>query len=466
MEIQRERVADLRRLLSALLTIVILSAVVPYSFAEQDDNDFDFSTPYILLMDVKSGAVLYEKEGYKKTYPASTTKIMTCILALESGKMDETITAEKFKRGSYMGLSNGEELPLRDLVYGLMLVSGNDCALAIANYLGGSLEGFAEMMNNKAKEIGMSDTHFITPHGMHDEGHQSTAYDMALLTRYAMQNPEFRSIVATKEYQVPPTNKDADGYLLKNSNRLLLQHENEDSFVYKYANGVKTGDTIEAGRCLVASAQKDGMELICVLFGDYENKVSVNYRYVNAAKLFDWGFANCASMSVSELEIPTEISVSVEGAGADDTGNAQLILKADLTNAFLAGTKQYLDAIKADCKAITMSHALTSQKITAPVKSGDPLGTASYQYNGKTIFTAPLIASRDVTAASSLDQPGGTPLVDGKKQPQSPGNSLVFWLLVAVIILIIVIILRLLVTRRARKYRRGRRKSYYVYRKR
>jgi serine-type D-Ala-D-Ala carboxypeptidase (penicillin-binding protein 5/6) len=213
-----------------------------------------------VLMEQSSGRVLYEKKAHDRQRIASITKIMTAILAIESGKLDEQVKVSSRAagtEGSSLYLMGGEKTKLEDLVYGLMLRSGNDAAVAIAEHVGGSLEGFVFLMNQKAAEIGMENTHFANPHGLDDhENHYSTAYDMALLTRYAMNNETYRKISGTKVHRAPNPNESWDR-VWKNKNRLLTE-------LYKYTTGGKTGYTKRAKRTLVTTAAKGELELIAV----------------------------------------------------------------------------------------------------------------------------------------------------------------------------------------------------------
>ncbi|OLO42640.1 D-alanyl-D-alanine carboxypeptidase [Alkalihalophilus pseudofirmus] len=229
-----------------------------FSFTNQSEA-FSVSAQGAILIEQSSGRVLYGKNEHQQMRIASITKIMTAILAIESGKMDEYVkvsTRAEGTEGSSLYLKAGEKIKLEDLVYGLMLRSGNDAAVAIAEHVGGSLEGFVYLMNQKAQEIGMSRTVFSNPHGLDDhEEHYSTAYDMAILTQYAMENEHYREISATKTYKA---SREGDVFSYwKNKNRLLTQ-------LYNYSTGGKTGFTKRAKRTLVSTATKDGFDLICV----------------------------------------------------------------------------------------------------------------------------------------------------------------------------------------------------------
>ena len=233
-----------------------------------------------ILMDQNSGRILYGKNIHQKRRIASITKVMTAILAIESGKMDNTvkISGNAFgTEGSSLYLKKGEKVKLSDLVYGLMLRSGNDAAVAIAETVAGSKEGFATLMNKKAHELGMMDTNFSNPHGLDDSNdHYSSAYDMALLTSYAMKNPTFQTIFKTKYHTAPQEGEKWDRKW-KNKNKLLFQ--------YDYSTGGKTGFTKKARRTLISTASKDGLDLVVVTLNDGDD-------WRDHMNLFNWGFNN------------------------------------------------------------------------------------------------------------------------------------------------------------------------------
>ncbi|SDQ53237.1 D-alanyl-D-alanine carboxypeptidase family protein [Virgibacillus salinus] len=234
-----------------------------------------------VLMEQSSGRVLHEKKAHDKRPIASITKIMTAIIAIESGKLNETVTVSKravYTVGSSIYLEQGEKIKLKDLVYGLMLRSGNDAAVAISEYVGGSLEGFTHLMNKKAQWLGMTNTSFDNPHGLDSEDHYSTAYDMALLMRYAMDNEQFRQITGSKSY------KPERAYTWQNKNKLLTQ-------LYEYCIGGKTGYTKVAGRTLVTAAEKNDMNLIAVTLDapdDWQDHIG----------MYEWGYKNYAMTTI------------------------------------------------------------------------------------------------------------------------------------------------------------------------
>ncbi len=257
-------------------------SLMTVNIPQKVDASLGISAASAVLIEQKSGRVLFEKDAHTKRRIASITKIMTAILAIESGKMNQYVkVSEQATRaeGSSVYLKPGEKIKLKHLVYGLMLRSGNDTAVAIAESVGGSVDGFAYLMNQKAREIGMFNTHFANPHGLDDqEDHYSTAYDMAILMRYAMQNKTFQEISGTKVYRAPNPTEEWDR-VWRNKNRLLTK--------YKYTTGGKTGYTKRAKRTLVTTATKGDMDLIAVTLNgpdDWNDHISM---YENGFKGYD-----------------------------------------------------------------------------------------------------------------------------------------------------------------------------------
>lgn len=243
----------------AILSIVIL-LFMTYFPTKATTQTIDVSARSAILMDETTGRIIYDVHAHEKSRIASITKIMTAILAIESGELDKLVTVSANAagtEGSSLFLKEGEKIKLEDLVYGLMLRSGNDAAVAIAEKVGGSLDGFVWLMNQKAEEIGMQDTHFSNPHGLDNtENHYSTAYDMAILTRYAMQNETYVKIAGTKVHRAPNSSENWN-YVWRNKNKLLTE-------LYEYATGGKTGYTKLAKRTLVSTATKNNHHLIAV----------------------------------------------------------------------------------------------------------------------------------------------------------------------------------------------------------
>jgi len=267
----------------------IVASILLLAIPDKGSAQIYVSANSAILMEQDSGRVIFEKDAYTQRRIASITKIMTAILAVESGKLDETVkVSDRAIRaeGSSIYLKAGEKIKLEDLVYGLMLRSGNDAAVAIAETVGGSIEGFVYLMNQKAEEIGMKNTHFANPHGLDDhEDHYSTAYDMAILTRYAMQNDTYKKIARTKTYRSESSNDEWDR-VWKNKNKLLTS-------LYEYSTGGKTGYTIRAKRTLVSTAEKDGVSYIAVTLNDPND-------WDDHIKMFETAFKQYKKVQVME----------------------------------------------------------------------------------------------------------------------------------------------------------------------
>ncbi len=238
-----------------------------------------------VIMDAGTGQVVFEKNSHQRRAMASTTKIMTALVTLEHAGLTDLVTAgpDVKVEPSIIGLDPGDKLTVEQLLYGLLLPSGNDAAIDLADYVGGSVPKFVAMMNAKAAQLGLKDTHYVTPHGLDADGHETSAYDLAVLTRVAMQNPEFEKIVSSKQYQI-------DGpvrWVFKSLNQLLG--------TYPGADGVKTGYTDNAGRCLVFSATRDGHRAIAVVLDSAD-------IFGEAAALLNYFFANYGWETLGQAE--------------------------------------------------------------------------------------------------------------------------------------------------------------------
>ena len=245
-----------------------------------------------IVMDAASGQVLYEKNSQEKKYPASITKILTVLIALEHNvDFNATVTMSENaiwgveRDSTLIGLDVGEQVTVKDLVYATMVKSANECAYALAEYVAGDIESFAKLMNERAAEIGCKNTHFITPNGLHDEDHYTTAYDMALITKEALKNETFREIAGTLNYTVPATNLTDETRPLWNGNKMINPAE---PYYYEYCEGGKTGYTMKANNTLMTFAKKDGLELICVIM-DCDG---AKYAYSDTKALYNYCYNN------------------------------------------------------------------------------------------------------------------------------------------------------------------------------
>lgn len=339
-----------------------------------------------ILVDMKTGRVLYSKNADEQRFPASTTKIMTAVLALEYGNLDDTVTASITalspitNEDSHMGILIGEQFTLEQLLYGMLVYSANDAANVIAAHIGGTPEHFVELMNQKAQEIGAVNTHFVNAYGIHDDNHYTTAEDMVIMARYAMQNDKFREIVKTPIYKIPATEKYTAERNLPNTNLFLSSYRSAE-FYNKNVTGIKTGSTNAAGYCLVASAEADGTELLTVVF-KAPNKSA---GYTDTKALFDLGFKNYSYTSIAAAGESVHDSKRVKNAKKDTC--VALTVSSDIS-ALLPKDTDLSEAIQTEEKL--------PSELKAPIKKGDTLGSIKYLYNGEEIGSAELVALNDV----------------------------------------------------------------------
>jgi D-alanyl-D-alanine carboxypeptidase (penicillin-binding protein 5/6) len=471
----------MKRLLSILLVLTILT-IPAIALA---DFDYDsIPTPNMLVVDGNdTSVVFYERNADQRVFPASTTKIMTALVALENGNLDDTLTVGdevlgttiKFTElSSLMGIKPGETLTLRDLVYGLMLVSGNDAGEAIAKYVGGSVDGFVALMNQKAQQIGMNGTHYTNPHGVHNDDHYTTARDMAKLMAYALSIDEFVKIAETRTYTVPANSVRPTELVLLNTDRMLNAVPGDPvNTVYPYAICGKTGDTPMAGKCFVVAAEKDGARVIITMFGDKVDlyngdTVTTNLaRFVNAAAIFDHVFANnFASVTAAELGLQKTFSTGVVNANAADLQDGQLTMSAQIDNLTIRTSNDKVNNIKANAGAITANVVLTTDA-QAPITAGQTMGVVEYKLGEDVICKADLIADFAVSAASGevsspdetaivTEGPDGTALIDKGRKDWSASDTLTLTF-VLLAILLVALIVTFVLSERKRRYERKRR---------
>lgn len=348
---------------------------------------------WLLLWILGTGKILYEKNAKEKRFPASTTKIMTAILALEHRSLTDTATVSydaifTVPSGySHANLQLDEVLTMEQLLNVLLIPSANDAANVIAEDIAGSVESFASMMNTKAKEIGCENTNFVNPNGVHDENHYSTAYDLALIGRYAMKNDTFRKLVSTVRYTLPTTNKyDKENRIFVNTNRLINEKSGQ---YYKYATGIKTGYTDAAGNCIVASAKRDDMELICVIMGAGNDLTTDINKFDDCISLFNYGFGNyryetlCKANDVFRVVSPRNAS--------KDTKSLNVLYETDIDALIDTNT------ISTDL----LPEVHLDDNLKAPITKGSVVGSVSYTIDGIN-YTTNLIAGQDILANSTF----------------------------------------------------------------
>lgn len=334
-------------------------------------GEVQVSSASAILIEAESGRIIFEKDAYERRPMASTTKIMSTLVALEQENLDEYFTVDKDAinvEGSSMGLKEGDRVTLRTLCYGMMLPSGNDAANATAVKVAGSVEAFVDMMNVKAREIGLSDTHFVTPSGLDDytDDHYSTAYDMAKLTAYAMKNEKFCEICSQADAKVNFGNPPFDRWL-SNNNKLLDMCEG--------VIGVKTGFTDKARRCLVSACERDGVTLICVTLNAPDD-------WNDHMKMYDYGFS-----VVKNYALPYEfggINVNVVGGKED---------KITLEMPFSPSAPLFADELSK-----VRAEVLVYSFYYAPVVNGDELGVVNFYVDDRLVESVPLVAKKQIKA--------------------------------------------------------------------
>lgn len=379
-----------KRIISFLLILLMFTGFISNVYAEESSLNVD--SPVALLMDLKTGKILYEKDIDKKVYPASLTKIMTAIIVLENCDLNDIATvsydAVMTLSSGYVtaNLQVGEELTIEQLLYVLMVGSSNDAAIVLAENMSGSVENFAEIMNEKAKEIGCTSTNFVNPNGAHDENHYSTARDLSLIAKYAMQNETFRNIVNTTSYKLPITNKyDKEDRLFTTTNSLLMLNNNDraDNYYYKYATGIKTGFTTPAGNCLIASANKGDLELLTVVLGAGQTKDGLSSRYIDTKKMFEYGYSNYTLRQVLKSGDVVQ-TVNINNA-TRETKKLDAVIENDVSV-----------LIKMENRNETLlPETHMNENLKAPIKKGDKIGTITYTVEGIT-YTENLLAKNDV----------------------------------------------------------------------
>jgi D-alanyl-D-alanine carboxypeptidase (penicillin-binding protein 5/6) len=326
-----------------------------------------------VLIETKSGRLLYSYNAHLKLPMASTTKIMTALVAIENGNLNDIVKVDRSSvgiEGSSIYLRPGEEITLKDLLYGLMLRSGNDSAIAIAKHVGGTVDNFIKMMNKKAKEIGAYNTNFTNPHGLHNDNHYTTAYDLALITREAMKYDTFKEIVKTKVWVA---NRNVNRYFY-NKNKTLWQYNGGD--------GVKIGYTKRAGRCLVASATRDNMQLIAVVLND-------STWFNDCYRLFDYGFKNYRPFVIHEKGQFVR-SVYVPNGKRD-------ILPIVVKDSLIIPLR---DEEKNTIKTVIK----LPKRLNAPINEGQLVGAIEIYMQGKLIHKGDLIAKESIEEKTMLDK--------------------------------------------------------------
>ena len=390
----------LRRIAALVFALCIIGCLLPAYAIEipeptlsPEANKYDAEHPELLyedqlyaasaiLIEASTGQVIFEKSPDVVMYPASTTKILTALLALEYGDLDQMCTVSENAITFYeddvttIDLRAGETVPLRELLYAALVKSANDAANVIAETIGGDMTTFVAMMNQKAAELGCDSTNFTNANGLHNDFHYTTARDMARITQEAMKNETFRQMVATLNYTMPATNQ-MRSRSFSNSNRLMVAPtaEKANKYYFPEAIGVKTGTTSMAGYCFVGAAEREGVELISVLFFTGENA-----RWADTIKLMNYGFSQYVSVTPIDLYNMNPITVDTKNFSLEDTNMGRLPLTCvaqDASNTTkIIATPDEVELMAANLKGTMLFEY--SREFLAPITAGEVMGTMTY----------------------------------------------------------------------------------------
>ena len=344
----------------------------------------------VILIENQTGKTLYEKNSEQKMYPASTTKILTAILSIEKGNLNDKVTVSKtaiaqMKSGYTSAyLSEGEIISVEDLLKVLLINSANDASNVLAEYISGSIDSFVTLMNEKSKELGCTNTHFVTTNGLHDDNHYTTAKDLAIIARYCMQNETFRKIVSMKKCVIPATNK-SEERIYKNTNDLINP---TSGYYYPSCIGIKTGFTSEAKNCLISACSKNGLQVIAVVLGASITENHKSARYVDSKTLYDYTYSNYSIQNIAKASSVIE-TIEVKNA-TDETKSLDLKLEKDLN--VLVNNKD---------KENIKTEIVLKDNISAPIATNSVVGNITYIV-GADKYTINLLASHDVEKKENI----------------------------------------------------------------
>ncbi|NLG03631.1 MAG: D-alanyl-D-alanine carboxypeptidase [Clostridia bacterium] len=408
-----------------------------------------------ILMEVDTGVVLYEKNVHEKLYPASTTKLLTSLIASEHTTMDEIVTFSHDsvfnieRDSSHIGIDVGEQLTMEQCLYGILLGSANEVAYAVAEHVGGSLEGFVSLMNERASALGCVDTHFSNANGLPDPNHYTTAYDLALIARECYKNEIISKISGTTYYTIPPTNKQVEERPLTNHHLLLPKLK----YAYDYMLGGKTGYTTEARQTLVTCAEKDGLKLICVIM-----KEESPYQFLDTVELFDYGFDNFMRLNIAANETNYSMNnANFFHSNIDILGDSKPLLTINKNGEIiLPKTAVFTDAVP---EIKYMENSMTSVATLNYYFNQNYIGSTTIDYvnehTGAFEFSNIIDSHTDLSSPKPLEKETKTVFVNIK--------TVIIIILVVFGIILIMFIIRTILNNvyfTKRKRRRSKKKNY------
>ncbi len=403
-----------------------------------------------ILIDANTGVTIYEKNSHKKLYPASITKIMTAYLACKYGKFDDTLTASHNaiygigQGSSIIGIKEGEQISFLDGLYGIMMESANEVCMMVAEHIDGTVEKFVDRMNKQAQDWGCKDTHFNNPHGFHDVDHYTTPYDMSLIAFNAIKDENFSKIWGTVDHTIPANNKSPQRFL-HNKDKMLKP---TSDYYYQYAIGGKTGFHDDAKNTLVTCAEKDGVKLISVVM----KANGYNQAYTDSKTLLDYGFSVYKDNKVYTAGTYTDKIPVYQTYLSEDynVGELNVTVAGDVS----AKLPSFVSANDVKTKAvIDYGKDNNANKIYAPIKEGDKVGTMEFTYKDKTIVTADITASNSVESKSDKQLAEMKLINNVKSVLHTILNALIF-IIPVVIIIIILLVVRNNINKKKKKKRR------------
>ena len=372
-----------KRIKKIIISMIFITIIMSNCIFVYAANDLNVDAKASLIIEENSGKVIYDDNSNIQNYPASVTKILTAILTLENCELTDKVTVSKnaisnIPSGYVIApLFVGEQMSVEDLLYALMLKSANDAAYVLAEHVGGTVEGFSEMMNKKAEELGCKNSHFVNPNGIHNSNHYTTAYDMYLIARYAMKNEEFVKIVSTYQHALSATNKySKNDRIMKNTNAFV----NPSSRYYdENVKGIKTGTTLQAGNCLITSTSKNGFDVITVILGARTSES----KFSETKKMMNYVFDN---YEFTQIHKKGDVIKNIEVEKATkETKSLNLVISDDI---------KAINNIKIKAEEIEPEISLNDE-IIAPISKGQELGTIKYTVDGLE-YNAKLLAENDV----------------------------------------------------------------------
>ncbi len=409
--LQRLR-ACLMQAISLMLILLVLTSPLT-AYAEYDAahpellTEDDITAGACILIEQTSGDVIFEKNADAVMYPASTTKIMTVLLGLLTTDLSDTVTvsyngskagvrAQLDPDSSTLGLKEGEQINMKDLLYGTILRSGNDAAIAVAEHVSGSEAAFVDLMNQTAQRLGMTNTHFMNAHGLHNENHFTSARDLATLAYTAMKDETFRDIAGSVTYHMGATTESKERTISTGHRIMLKQYDGkENSYYYDYITGIKSGTTDAAGYCYVGSARKDGVELISVVL--YSDRYNV---WRDTKKLMEYGFSQYTHVTLSEMYEENPLKVYTSGYDMSDSDLGVLELNAVPVNPAktveISGTYDEIEQMTANLRNMVLVQY--TRDLRAPINAGEIMGKMTYVTDEGEAIEYNLLATRSILA--------------------------------------------------------------------